>query len=353
MQETLSRQKTQFPLATEVSNTVEFPLNTPKTGADRGFFEINLNQIPSEPIQTKKPAPIHGNETATLLSNADLLLKHGENELAVHLLRKCLYLNSHHPEALKRLSVALTKEKDLPLKVKAFEALVKSDLCFETMAKLAHCYYQQNQDQKAYQTYVKALEMLTEESSELFEVYKNMGNIFMREGDFESAEEFYNKAFVINANSDVLHVNLGTLSLQQQSHDLAVTRFRTALEINPRNDKAWVGLALVHNAMGDLVLARANVENALDINASNRTAVHLAASWAIRDFDYGFAAEILENFVCSVECDEEMSLVLIHVFCVRNQFIEAQLELEKLLLWNPTNEKLLQVEQEIKNAQRK
>jgi Flp pilus assembly protein TadD len=148
-----------------------------------------------------------------------------------------------------------------------------------------------------------------------------------------------------------LQVNLGTLALQQQSQEQAVTRFRTALEINPRNDKAWVGLALVHNEMGDHVLSRANLENALDVNAKNRTAVHLAASWAIRDQDYQFAIESLENFVSTVDCDQEMSLLLIHLFCMRNQFVEAQLELERLLLWDPTDEKLLQVEQEIRNAQ--
>ena len=219
------------------------------------------------------------------------------------------------------------------------------------MARLGHSLYQQNQDENAKQTYMEAMGLMTGESSELFEVFKNLGNIAMREGDFEGAEEYYNKAFTIDPRSDVLHINLGTLALQQQEQNLAVTRFRTALEINPRNDKAWVGLALVHNEMGDHVLSRANLENALDINSKNRTAVHLAASWAIRDQDYPFAIESLENFVSDVDCDEEMSLLLIHLFCMRNQFVEARLELERLLLWEPTNVRLIQVEQEIRNAQ--
>lgn len=342
MQEQLSRLNTE---------DVQFHIPQPQVGS--GFFEIKIESIVSEPVQTKARAVTTGNETSTLIANADLLLKHGETDLAVHLLRKCLYINPHHPEALRRLSDCLNKEKDLPLKIKAHEALVKSDYCFENVARLAHCYYQQNQDQKAYRTYMQALEVLTEESKELFEVYKNLGNILMREGDFESAEEFYNKAFTLNPISDVLHVNLGTLSLQQQNHETAISRFRQALEHNPRNDKAWVGLALVHNAMGDLVLARANLENALDVNPRNRTAVHLAASWAVRDQDYGFAIQALENFVSSVDCDEEMSLLLIHLFCVRKWYVEAQLELERLLLWDPKNEKLLLVEQEIKNARKK
>jgi Tfp pilus assembly protein PilF len=336
---------------------VQFPLSEPKIGT--GFFEIKIHaDVPTQHIVIEPPpaAPVKvaaksGNDTAILLTNADILFKHGEASMAAHLLRKCLYLNSNHPEALKRLAICLTTEKQLPLKTKVFEALVKNDLCFENMARLGHCLYQQNQDEKAKQTYMEAMGLMTGESTELFEVFKNLGNIAMREGDFEGAEEYYNKAFTIDAKSDVLHINLGTLALQQQEQDLAVTRFRTALEINPRNDKAWVGLALVHNEMGDHVLSRANLENALDINSRNRTAVHLAASWAIRDQDYAFAIESLENFVSDVDCDEEMSLLLIHLFCMRNQFVEARLELERLLLWEPTNERLLQVEQEIRNAQ--
>jgi len=340
MQEELSRPQPE----------VQFPLSEPKTGT--GFFEIQTHHVvveppPAVPTQIAKT----GNETAVLLTNADILFKHGETTLAAHLLRKCLYLNSHHPEALKRLALCLTAEKQLPLKTKVFEALVKSDLCFENMARLGHCYYQQNQDERAKSIYMEALSLMTGESADLFEVFKNLGNISMREGDFEGAEELYNKAFTIDSKSDVLHINLGTLALQQQTQDLAVSRFRMALEINPRNDKAWVGLALVHNDMGDHVLSRANLENALDINSKNRTAVHLAASWAIRDQDYQFAVESLENFVSDVDCDEEMSLLLIHLFCMRNQFVEARLELERLLLWEPTNERLLQVEQEIRNAQ--
>jgi Flp pilus assembly protein TadD len=342
MQEELSRSQTE----------VLFPLPEAKVGT--GFFEIQTHpavvEKPAPRLQSSRPAQT-GNDTAVLLTNADVLFKHGETSLAVHLLRKCLYLNSHHPEALKRLSFCLTSETQLPLKTKVFAALVKSDLCFENLARLGHCLYQQNQDDKAKATYMEAMGLLTQESAELFEVFKNLGNIAMREGDFEGAEEYYNKAFTLQPRSDVLQVNLGTLALQQQSQEQAVTRFRTALEINPRNDKAWVGLALVHNEMGDHVLSRANLENALDVNAKNRTAVHLAASWAIRDQDYQFAIESLENFVSTVDCDQEMSLLLIHLFCMRNQFVEAQLELERLLLWDPTDEKLLQVEQEIRNAQ--
>ena len=163
-----------------------------------------------------------------------------------------------------------------------------------------------------------------------------------------------------------MHVNLGTLAMQKADTQTALERFRGALEIDSRNDKAWVGLGMVHHDMGDLVLARANIENAMDINPLNRTAVQLAATWALRDHDLGFAVEGLQNYVgqyvgdtsfktdaAAHFCDEEMSLLLIHLLCLRNQFVEAKLEVERLLLWNPSSEKLQAIEEEIKNASRR
>lgn len=362
MQEQLSRPNTRFPIQTEEAQAVQIPV--PQQTLGTGFFEIKVdepipekiqikNKVVEERIENKSRAQSNGNEAAIFISNADLLMKHGETALASHLIRQCLYLNSSHPEALKRLAVCLTKPEDLPIKIKAFQTLLGSEMNFENMARLGHCHYQANQDQKAREIYMEALSTVTEESKELFEVYKNMGNIFLKEADFDNAEEFYNKAFTISPKSDVLLVNLGTLALQQQQLDLALNRFREALEINARNDKAWVGLALGHNAMGDLVLSRANLENALDVNPKNRTAVHLAATWAVRDQDESFAIQALENFLSEVDCDEEMSLLLIHLFCVRNQYVEALLEIERLLLWNPADPRLQQIEQEIRNAQKK
>lgn len=177
-----------------------------------------------------------------------------------------------------------------------------------------------------------------------------MGNIFLKEADLESAEEFYHKAYAIDSQSDVLLVNLGTLAIQTQEFELALSRFRQALEINSKNDKAWVGLALVHRQMGDLVLSKANLESALDVNPLNRTAVHLVADWGLREKNFEFVENTLIEYVSGVEFDEEMSLLLIHTFCLNGKIVEASLELERMLLWDPSNARLLQIEKELKGV---
>jgi Flp pilus assembly protein TadD len=191
---------------------------------------------------------------------------------------------------------------------------------------------------------------LTFETEGLFEVYKNLGNLSMKAHDFESAEEYYAKALTLKADSDQLFVNFGTLAIQREDWNEAGERFRNALSVNPNNDKAWVGLAIVHNTVGDSHLAKANIDNAIEIAPNNRTAAHLGAQWAIRDQRLMDAAEILQKYLAEVESDADMSLVLVHTFCLLNRTEFALLEIERVLLWEPQHEQALAIEAELKGG---
>ncbi len=347
MQEQILNHSSSFSFNLDTSQEVQQPT---------GFFELKPTAEKLENTARKNP---HANEAAVMITNADVLIKAEEKSLAEHLLRQCLYLNPKHPEALKKLAEITNGTQ---LRLKAYETLIQTEYSFKNLSHLGNSYYQNGQQEKSKEIYEMALSAATEEHPELFEIYKNLGNIFMREADFDAAEEHYNKAFAVNPLSATLHVNLGTLAMQKADNPTALEKFRSALELDPKNDKAWVGLGMVHHDMGDFVLARANIENAMDINPLNRTAVQLAATWAAQNHDFGFAIEALQNYVSNFVgnvdfsqedasfCDEEMSLLLIHLLCLRNQFFEAKLEIERLLLWNPKSQKLQKIEEEIRNA---
>jgi Tfp pilus assembly protein PilF len=162
----------------------------------------------------------------------------------------------------------------------------------------------------------------------------------VRQGDFEGAEDYYNKAYTLNPDSDTLLVNFGTLEVQRQDYDKSLYCFRQAVEVNKRNDKAWVGLAMVHAQFGDQELAWANLETALDINPKNRTAVHLLANWGLRDGRFAQSVSVLQSYLGEVDFDEDLSLVLINFYCSGSQIDEALLECERVLLWNPENQEV-------------
>lgn len=289
---------------------------------------------------------------AAYIRNAQLLMKHSDYSLAMNLLRQASNKDPKNPLSLNLIAKCLENLSRVQEALFARKALTEIDYGFESLFGYATTLYKLNRDQEALDKYYEALAVLTEESIHLFELYKNMGNIFVRRGDFDGAEEYYNKAYTMNPESDVLLVNFGTLEVQRNDFDKSLFCFRKAVEINPENDKAWVGLAMVHNQFADTDLAWANVETALDINPKNRTAVHLASNWGLRDGKIQKAIDFLQGYLGLVEEDEDMSLVLINLFCTAGQLDLALLEMERVLLWNPTHGEVMGLKKKILNSRK-
>ncbi len=290
---------------------------------------------------------------AKFLANAQVLMKHREYPLAMNLLRQASNLDSKNASILRTLGDCLEKVNRTEEALIARKALVSVEYGFGSLYDLGTTLYKLGRDQEAMDKYYESLAVIKNEDSRLFELYKNMGNIFVRQGDFEAAEEFYNKAYTMNPNSDILLVNFGTLEVQRQDFEKSLFCFRRAVEINAENDKAWVGLAMVHNQFADNDLAWANIETALDINPRNRTAVHLAANWGVRDQKLQKSIEALQTYLSQVEQDEEMSLVLINLFCSAAQYERALLEIDRVLLWNPAQEEVRSLKKKLSRAQGK
>ncbi len=288
---------------------------------------------------------------AELLLNAETLLANGEKELGRVLVYEALKKNSKNILALKKAKELLDQPQDLRQQISIQRVICENEICFENFSEIAHLAYKLGEDEMALKYYQGSLDLALypakERNAGLFDVYKNMGNILSRFGDYDGAEENYNKAFTLNPESDALAVNLGTLCIQRNDYEGALEKYRFAIEKNPENDQAWVGLALVHYEMGDVQLAFANIENAIDLNPSNRTAVHLFTNWCSKEGKPQYAIEAVQNFLATVDVDEEMSLVLIHLFCKCNMFDLAKIESERVLLWKPSSKTMVEIQKEL------
>ncbi len=304
--------------------------------------------IATTKTQVKKAVVGVDEKIMTLMMNANVLVKHGEHHLALNLLRQACNLNSKHPEILKSLGQTLENLSKWTEAKIVYVELYRQFNNFLFSYKKAHCHYMLNEDEAALNTYYEALSHLQEEESNLFELYKNMGNIFVRRRDFEAAEEAYNKAYTINPDSDVLLINFGTLEVQREDFDKALFCFRKAIDVNSNNDKAWIGLALVHNHFGDRELAWGNLIKALDIDTFNRTAILLMGHWGLSEEKIKVALEYHRIFLSRHEFDEDVTLHLVHIYTQLNQLHHAESEALKLCLWSPKNEHFHRLYQQIK-----
>jgi len=306
----------------------------------------------TELVKAKSNTEVLNEKVALLVANARILMKHREFSPALNLLRSASNIQSKSPQVLGLLAECLERTHRLDEALKIRSVSVKLLCNFDQVQKLATLYYKLGKDEEALSNYFEALSLLTEEDQALFEIYKNIGNILVRQGDFEGAEEYYNKAYTLNPGCDILLVNFGTLEVQRQDFDKSLFCFRQAVEANPKNDKAWVGLAMVHAQFGDHALAWANLETAIDINPANRTAVLLLANWGVRDHREENSIEVLQSYLGRVEYDEDMSLALINLYCSNSQIAEAKLECERVLLWNPENQEVASLREKLRNIKK-
>jgi tetratricopeptide (TPR) repeat protein len=285
------------------------------------------------------PVPTEDQLIGLLMKNASVLMQAKETRLAFNILRNVLMRRPENVEALEMMGTTLKNESRFEEALKVFRAYAKLVRTPEASAHVAEILYLCERDEAALATYRDVLKNVITDADLLFEVYKNIGNIHTRAGDFEAAEEFYDKAYTLRSDSDVLLVNYGTLEVQRGAWNEAVTRFRSAVEINPQSDRGWVGLALVHHSMGDFELAKANLQRALDINGANRTALKLAVDWAQGDQNFTFAIAQLENYVGAKGFeDAEMAFLLARTLVQAGRFSSARIELERVLALDPAFE---------------
>jgi tetratricopeptide (TPR) repeat protein len=270
-----------------------------------------------------------------ILANALILIEHREWEPAKQLLRHLLQVNPYDEDAILWLGHCLREQTDYSSAEQCFRQLARIYPKFTSYFELAEVLYVQQHDEPALATYLMALSCVEHETPMLFDLYKNVGNIYVRAGDFEAAEENYNKAYTLNPESDILMVNYGTLEIQRENYDEAVARYRAAVQICPSNDRGWVGLALIHRHYGDSNLAWANLECALDLAPGNVTALGLMIDWAIQDSRLNGALARLRVYVDRHGENATMVMWLAQLLLVAGQLEEANFEIQRALAQDP------------------
>ncbi len=296
---------------------------------------------------TLEESPKVNSTVGTLLLNAQILRQHREHRLALNLLRQACNLDSYNLIVLKELYSCLIQIENFKESLIVAKTILKLEYTFENIFNYAQNYYRLGDDGTAMQLYYEALSVVEIDSKLVFELYKNLGNILVRQRDFDGAEEYYNKAYTINNHSDVLLVNLGTLEVQKSDFDKALYCFRQAVDVNPLNDKAWAGLAMIHNQYSDFELAWANIVRSIDQNPNNRTALIIAANWALRDQKQNLVIKQIESYLSKEEFDQDLSLVLINLYCSSGLLQKAVVEVERFLCWHPENTEVLNLKMKL------
>lgn len=269
------------------------------------------------------------------------LLKHQEYSSSYKLLRQLLNKSPYCLEFIKKAIFCAEKLNRNEELLQLNETLFKIDDHPLHIENLAHTLYKNGQEKEALKYFYIALQSLGQEKLNLFNIYKTMGNIYLKVQNIDLAQDCYHKAFRLNSFDSVLLTNLATLDIQLNQWKAAQEKLCQAILFTSDYDPAWVGLALVHRHYGDKELSWANLEKSIDLNPTQETALELALSWVVNDQKYNLVISWLKAYLAQNFMDEKMSLALAQLFFLKGLNRQSQLELERTLALNPQNRSAL------------
>ena len=212
----------------------------------------------------------------------------------------------NNPAFLLLAAQTQRERKDYNKEFKYLEKLVTINKKPRNLILLTECLIQLSDFPRALKLLHEVLDICENQQSILFEVYKNMGNIYLKCGDTEAAEESYHKANRINCQDENLMVNYGVLAIQKGNYQDAKERFSAVINLNSSSDLAWVGLALVHRAHGDFDLARACLLRGMDENPYNKIAVSNYYLWCEQDY-VDASTKHIEQYIGEFPQDSEIT----------------------------------------------
>lgn len=256
--------------------------------------------------------------------------------------------DSFRYEWIFELGQEYLKKDDFQNALSCFTQLKKVAGNFESHYFLGLCLEKLGEDEMATQMYLEALLIPTSKVSYLFETYKNIGNLYLKQGNIDLAEDFYYKAYGLQPSSPQLSVNLGTLEIQRKRYVEAIERYRFALQQNPKFSPGWVGMALCYEAFGDMDMAWASVLKAYDQDQSNSTTLFLLGTWSQRVQKTEFALMVLAQHFDSGHFEATLSILFIEICLEVKQTHLALIELERALLWDPTHADLLMLSRSLR-----
>lgn len=280
-----------------LSNELRMNIYSTRKKMDFEIKKENENRKEIKKGTDTDKSPVSHFDIDFLFQNALVLIDHADYQMALSLLDAVVAGNPSHSEGLKWKAYCYKKIGKIESSAQECVKWCYVNPGEESFFEAAECFYELAQDDLAKDYYNRALQVIDYDSPYLFHIYKKLGNISVKIQDFDSAEEYYNKAYIQNSHSDDLFVNYGTLEIQKENYDLAIDRFKQAIDLNSNNDKAWIGLALIYRSRGDYDLSWADLKKALDLNVKNTTALKLCVDWSLQEMEYDFAIQKLELYL--------------------------------------------------------
>ena len=125
----------------------------------------------------------------------------------------------------------------------------------------------------------------------------NEGNKLLRRGDYEGAEDYFNKVIDIDPTYYQANFQLGYLNTKLGDYDLALEHYSKTVEKNPGYSKGWFALGLTHQRNGDYDNAIKALDSAINADPTYTKALVQKGKILMKQGDYSTAENALNQAI--------------------------------------------------------
>lgn len=165
-------------------------------------------------------------------------------------------------------------------------------------------------------------------------VFKYLGKIKERQGDFTTAIEFYQKSSRLNQQDKEIWLRLGMCQLNSKQIEAAISSFEKANKVTPMNTDVYTGWGMSLMRLKKYKQAKDKFITAVKINKYNYTAILLSAVMEMRLGEYD-SAEMKLAFLTKVAPNESSTYEYANLKLIKGNYQEAELYANKSINLNP------------------
>ncbi len=183
----------------------------------------------------------------------------------------------------------------------------------------------------------KNLEQI-ENTTQRFEVLQELGDCHTSVGNYDYAQQYYEKAASLNPDEPQPYVGLGVVALQKNLLDDARIAFRVAARLAPDCSKAHTGLAIVAQQTGDYKLAFDTYLKSLELDIDNLTALLGLFQTSCQMGSFNKVTHYLEAYLDIHPGDTSVMFSLAALYVKDNLLERSKKTLLDILALDPANQ---------------
>ncbi len=183
-----------------------------------------------------------------------------------------------------------------------------------------------------------------------YDVMKELGDCYASTGEFEKAQQCYDKASSLGPDEAGPYIGLGVIALQSGLLDDAEMAFRVACRLDNKNAEAWSGLAMVAQKREDHERAFDLYLKGLELDADNLTALLGLFQTSCQMGSFDKVIHYLKLYLDMHPGDTSVMFTLAALYMKGRQFEESRNILGNILTLEPSNKDAANLLEEVEHS---